>query len=387
MDTVSATASFYRYRLPLVRPLQLRDAAIEERTGLLVRIATTSGHAGWGEIAPLPGFSPESLEEALVQACTIATVIARRDLDSAGPRLTGLRRQESFYASVRFGLESALLNLHASRTAQPPAHLIEDAACDFVRVNALFTGTGTNVVAAAVAAAERGYIAIKLKVARESLQKEAQTVRELRAALPEAVEIRLDANRAWPFTDARDFVAAIGPDSVSYIEEPLTEPGRLPEFRLATGAAYAVDESLQEVGWRVLASLRDRGKDCLDFFPAFSHGHVIDAVLHASAWVIKPTLLGAPLEFYSSTAPNNGYSGPIVVSSSFESGLGLSMLANLAGAANRGRIPAGLDTQSWFQADTLAEGILNVNGTCDLVRAWQLASRPVMTALEEIAHV
>jgi O-succinylbenzoate synthase len=384
---MSATASFYRYRLPLVRPIELRTTVINERIGLLVRIATPSGHTGWGEIAPLPGYSPESLEEALVQACTIATVITRRDLDSADPRLTGLRRQESFYASVRFGLESALLNLHASRTGQPPAHLISDASCESVHVNALFTGTGKRVVDAAVAAVERGYVAIKLKVGRDSLTKEVKTVRELRAALPETVEIRLDANRAWPFEDAREFLAAIGSESVSYIEEPLTEPGRLPELRLATGAAYAVDESLQEVGWRVLASLRERGKDCLDHFPAFSHAHLIDAVLHASAWVVKPTLLGAPLEFYSATAPTNGYDGPIVISSSFESGLGLGMLANLAGAVNRGRIPAGLDTQSWFRGDALEEGIVNVDGTCDLARVWQLASRPVMTVLEEIAHV
>jgi len=383
----AASATFYRYRLPLRKPLQLRNTTIEEREGALVRIDSPSGYSGWGEIAPLPGFSPETLDKALAQAKSAVSDVARRNLDNGEPRLTGLRRQETFYPSVRFGLESALLDLLASRNARPPAGLVAGTPCDSIPVNALLSGTGKRVVNEAVAAAERGYVSIKLKVGRDLLRREAKTVRDLRAALPEAVEIRLDANRAWEFEDACEFISAAGPDSIAYIEEPLANPGQMHALRLATGVAYAVDETLQDIGWRVVSSLRDRGKDALDAFPTFSHARLVDACLHASAWVVKPTLLGAPLEFYSSAAPRDGYGGPIVISSSFESGLGLAMLANLAAAVNRATIPAGLDTQSWFEEDTLEEGLVNVNGTCDLSRAWQLASRPKMTVLEEIAHV
>ena len=383
----AATATFFRYRLPLRRPLQLRNTTIDARTGLLVRIVAASGNTGWGEIAPLPGFSPETLDEALEQARDVASVIVRRDLDTLEPRLTGLRRQDTFYASVRFGLESALLGVHAAKTGELPARLFAASPCDPVPVNALVTGTGKQVVDDAVELAERGYAAVKLKVGRGPIREESATVRDLRAALPATVEIRLDANRAWAFDDAREFFAAIKLGDISYIEEPLSEPGRLLELRRATGVAYAVDETLQEVGWRIVTSLRERGKDALDHLTGFSHAHVTDSILYASVWVVKPTLLGAPLEFYSSTAPTDGYGGRVVISSAFESGLGLAMLANLAAAVNRGRIPVGLDTQSWFQADTLEGGLVNVNGTCDLSRAWQLASRPAMSMLEEIAHV
>lgn len=388
MDTVSgASATFYRYRLPLRRPLPLRHETLHERSGVLVRLTTSSGTAGWGEIAPLPGFSNETPDEALFQALEVASVLVRRNLDDIDPRLSGLRRQELYHPSVRFGMESALLSIQAAHAGTYPARLLTDSDIERVSVNGLLIGVGAQVVNEAVAMAERGYVALKLKVGRAPIREEAATVRTLRAELPGAVAIRLDANRAWDFDDAREFIAAAGPESITYIEEPLNEPGRLAKLASVTGAAYAVDETLQQIGWRVVTSIRERGTNALDGFSAYSDAHLTDAALHASAWVVKPTLFGAPLEFYTASAPCHGYDGPLVISSAFESGLGLVMLANLAAVANSGRIPAGLDTQRWFEADTLEEDLLDVDGTCELQRAWSLASRPSLNLLEEIAHV
>lgn len=380
-------ATFYRYRLPLRRPLQLRDVTLDERTGILVCLRSPSGNVGWGEVAPLPGFSEESLEQALRQAGGVAATVVYRNLDDDEPRFTGLRRQDSFHSSVRFGMESALLSLRAANAGTHPARLLSDSPPDRIAVNALLTGTGKSVIDDAVKLAERGYIAVKLKVGRARLQDEAAIVRDLRAELPGTVAIRLDANRAWDFDDACDFSAGIQPDSIAYVEEPLADPGRLPELRAKTGIPYAVDETLQDIGWRVVSSLREHGKEELDLLPAYPQVHLVDAVLHATAWVVKPTLLGAPLEFYSSSAPSHGYGGPVVVSSSFETGMGLVSLANLAAAANHGSIPVGLDTQFWLADDTLEEDLIDVNGTCDVIRACRLAASPKLNVLEEIAHV
>ncbi len=380
-------AIFYRYCLPLRRPLQLRDVTLKERTGFLVCLRSPSGHAGWGEVAPLPGFSAESFEEALRQAGGVVATVVYRNLDDDEPRFTGLRRQDSFHPSVRFGMESALLSLRAANAGTHPAKLLNESPPDRIAVNALLTGTGKSVVDEAIRLAERGYAAVKLKVGHGPLRDEAATVRDLRAELPGAVAIRLDANRAWNFEDACEFSAAIDPETIAYIEEPLVDPGNLLEFHAKTGAPYAVDETLQDIGWRVASSVREHGKEQLDLLPAYPQVHLVDAALHATAWIVKPTLLGAPLEFYSSSAPSHGYGGPVVVSSSFETGMGLVSLANLAAAANHGSIPVGLDTQSWLADDTLEEELIDVNGTCDVIRACRLAASPKLSVLEEIAHV
>lgn len=383
----SASATIYRYRLPLTQPLALRGAMIQERTGALVRIQSASGVTGWGDIAPLPGFSIESFEDAVTQAVQVASVLVRRNLDNVDRRLIGLRRQDDYHPSVRFGLESALASLQAIHSDTIPARLLSDSPPARVHANALLMAPRHTVVDEALRLCERGYRAVKLKVGRDSLREEAAIVRDLLSNLEADVEIRLDANRAWNFEDARTFCAAVNPDRIRYIEEPLHNPARLPELARASGIHYAVDESLQQLGWRIAGSLREHGRDALDRYPAYPDTPLADAALHAAAWVVKPTLFGAPLEFFSAAAPCGGYGGPVVVSSSFESGLGLAMLAQLAAAANRDKIPLGLDTQRWFGTDTLEEDLLEVDGTCDLQRTWALALKPRADRLEEIAHV
>lgn len=60
------------------------------REGLFIRLKSETGRVGWGEVAPLPGFSKETLEEAL------------EDL---------IEGNDSFYPSVQWGLASAMLDL------------------------------------------------------------------------------------------------------------------------------------------------------------------------------------------------------------------------------------------------------------------------------------
>src|SRR5215210_9539023 len=57
----------YRYSLPFSQPLKLEGTTLYRREGLLLRLAGDDGSEGWGETAPLPGFSMESLVEAAAQ--------------------------------------------------------------------------------------------------------------------------------------------------------------------------------------------------------------------------------------------------------------------------------------------------------------------------------
>ena len=54
----------YRYTLPLKEPLTLRGETFAEREGLLLRVESDTGAHGWGEAAPLPGFSTENCDQA-----------------------------------------------------------------------------------------------------------------------------------------------------------------------------------------------------------------------------------------------------------------------------------------------------------------------------------
>ena len=50
--------NLYRYSIPVDSQLILRGRFLKRREGLIVRVACSRD--GWGEIAPLPGFSEET---------------------------------------------------------------------------------------------------------------------------------------------------------------------------------------------------------------------------------------------------------------------------------------------------------------------------------------
>ena len=84
------TLALYRYQLPFTQPLTFHGKVEVAREGLLVRIGD-----GWGEIAPLPGFSRESLAEAQTESLACLAQLARGQ--TMAPRLP----------SVQFGLDCA----------------------------------------------------------------------------------------------------------------------------------------------------------------------------------------------------------------------------------------------------------------------------------------
>ncbi len=61
------TATLYRYSVPMEAGVILRHQRLKSRDGLLVKLQQGE-LSGWGEIAPLPEFSQETLDQAQVAA-------------------------------------------------------------------------------------------------------------------------------------------------------------------------------------------------------------------------------------------------------------------------------------------------------------------------------
>ncbi|MCA9170907.1 MAG: hypothetical protein KDB23_24700, partial [Planctomycetales bacterium] len=161
-----APTRLFRYTVPLRQPLKLRHTTLSTRTGLLL-LQTTKDGDGWGEAAPLPGFSRESIDEVIAAA-------------RAG--------QWSRYASLQFAYKSLLR----------PTHPVS------IPLNALLTDGDLPLNAAHAPQLpvldSWPHRAVKLKVGRAGmLEQEIQLVRKVRQQLRADQTLRLDANRAWSF--------------------------------------------------------------------------------------------------------------------------------------------------------------------------------------------
>lgn len=359
-----ARADIFRYDLPLVRPLRLKPQTLTSRSGFLIRLVSDTDHIGWGEAAPLPGFSTESDEAVVSELKDLKRLLPGRDLP---PDLTALTGQFHEWPtsrwwtnSVHCALEMAALNLVAAEQAQPLAKLLSERFLETVHLNGLIIDT-EGVTEAARVLRRDGCRAIKLKVGNSSIETDIERTRNAFHELGSSTTLRLDANRAWSFEDACRFAEGIADCEIEYLEEPLANYEQLREFSERTGLAVALDESIINATPDILTS---------------------DS--HVRAVILKPTLLGGFDRTAGWARKAKELDIKIVISSCFESSVGIAALIQLAAAFNTFNTPVGLDTLTWLEHDLLIEPIDHAHGRIRIGQLTRVASQVNESKLEEI---
>ena len=147
MNIVSARS--YQYSIELCMPLFLRGKEVNSREGLILHLRSDQDAEGFGEVAPLPEFSKETLAESRNQIRSfknqLCTEIVPKKIcklnGSFGEWLNGF----GLNSSVRFGIESAVLNIIANSKWSSLAKMISKNPHSKVRVAGLLQGTEEEV--------------------------------------------------------------------------------------------------------------------------------------------------------------------------------------------------------------------------------------------------
>lgn len=167
---------------------------------------------------------------------------------------------------------------------------------------------------------------VKLKVGRQSVEEDQQWISALLSKHPE-LTLRLDANRLWSPSQAQQFWEWAQKLPIEYIEDPVANPADLD--RLST-VPVALDELLEP--------------------SLITHPNV-------RAVVIKPSLCGDMTNALIEIARKN--QRKVVLSSAFETSVGLSRIAALADKA----VAHGLGTIDWFEQHLVKQPATIVDGS------------------------
>ncbi|NNF56972.1 MAG: o-succinylbenzoate synthase [Rhodothermaceae bacterium] len=340
-------ADLFRYRLPLVEPLRFAFGTLAHRAGVLLCLTAEDGTEGWGEAAPLPGYSPDTLDDVLAEAPPLL-----RRYREGDARLDGFvasfertfrrpkgRGRQLYPPSLRHAEAAALTDLGArlqgTSLDRALAELIDPqrpaTPTSQVAVQALLVGTDEEVSAQARAAREAGYRAAKLKVGQQVVAADAARVCAVADDLGPEVLLRLDANQAWTAEQAADFAQQVRGLPIAFVEEPLREPEPAALRALQhAGLPIALDESVD-------------GRTPV---------HTLRRLRFVDAIVLKPSL-GRGLAFLHTWHLAVGVPMAFVVSSAFESGVGTRHSIALAAALGGG--PAGLDPYRRLADDVQTE--------------------------------
>ncbi|WP_434998343.1 o-succinylbenzoate synthase [Pectobacterium brasiliense] len=297
--------TLYRYSVPMEAGVVLRNQRLKTRDGLIVRLQDGE-RLGWGEIAPLPEFSVETLAEAESAA-----------LEQLKSWAAGAAFSDDLPPSVAFGLSCAQAELD-QRLPQ---------TADY-RKAPLCSGDPDELFD--MLQAMPGEKVAKIKVGLYEAVRDGMIVNVLLEALPD-LKLRLDANRSWTRTKADGFARYVAPSlrsRIAFLEEPCKTREESREFARETGISIAWDESVRDADFRV------------------------EAEPGVSAIVIKPTLVGSLARCQQLVQETHQVGLTAVISSSIESSLGLTQLARLAHWLTPDTIP-GLDTLDLMQAQVI----------------------------------
>ncbi|RME28476.1 MAG: o-succinylbenzoate synthase, partial [Candidatus Zixiibacteriota bacterium] len=320
--------------LPLTSPLRFRNIVCRSRDGFLLRLETDSGTVGWGEAAPLPGFSRESLTETESALQQLTKSLHKLSVDPNQPLieiLHALPVSGKELPSTRFAAEQAIATLAVQSSRRQLRERLSETPNRSVPVNGLLAGTPEQMRERVAALLEAGYRTVKMKVGRGDLDKEVSLVREIRSLLPATIRLRLDANRAWSFDEAVRFCESIRDVDIDYIEEPVSDSSRLVALAAQTNIPVALDETL----------------------PALSAAE-LERFRGVSAVVLKPTMLGGITRTLAFVRAAEKIGARVVISSTFDTGLTVATLAELAAAVCDEQTACGLDTLHWLADDILS---------------------------------
>ncbi|MYA74308.1 MAG: o-succinylbenzoate synthase [Acidimicrobiaceae bacterium] len=338
------TTELRDYRLALASPLVTAHGVHEYRDGVLFAISD-GVHVGWGEAAPLPGWSRESCDDCRRGLESVAPRLSECD-SVDDPRLTEILAELETHPHARAAIAGASLDLAAQSDGVSLGSLLNgrfgsvprEALPHSVSVNGLISDLQPERVAAAAAElASEGISAVKLKVAATDSNTDVARVAATRSAIGDDIELRLDANGGWDIETAVDTLRRMADYDITFCEEPTAGIDGIAVVGAAGVVPVAVDESAVTVG-DIAAALKT------------------DAI---RVVIVKPQALGGSDLAMAALAMAEETGAGAVVTSMIDSAVGVAHAAHFA-AAVLPEVAHGLATSTLLAEDTAPR--LNLEG-------------------------
>ena len=325
-----------RYSLPLKSKIVFPTTVMTHRQGILICVVSENGCIGYGDAAPLPGFSKEGVADVVEEVDRIRRKIIGQTYNSAESILTGMGALVTL-PSLRFALEVALLSALAAEKDIFWPNLIAEMIGSDLKSRGI---RKCHLVSRGEQLDETPLDSVKIKVGGRPVAEDWLRVKEYRRKLGPEAAIRLDANRAWTLDEAREFDRLAAELDIEFLEEPLSSSIDYDVYSEYNAIPIGLDESLSH-----------------DADPP---------VQHASVLILKPTLLGgvgACLNWFERCRISDC---EIVLSSSFESSVGMLGVLGLSWILGSESKAAGVDTLKYFQSDVLTDNLNDCSNYGDL---------------------
>jgi O-succinylbenzoate synthase len=269
---------FQLYQCPFQPPLQTSHGCWRVREGIIVQLTAAAGRVGWGEIAPLPWFGSETLEQALCFCQQLPPQIAATTIFSIPSELP----------ACQFGFESAWESV-------TDRHNPLDKSADALTYCGLLP-TGQTALEAWPSLWEQGYHTFKWKIGVTEPTQELEQFKALVQALPPTAKLRLDANGGLNWETTAQWLTVcdqVITPQVEFLEQPLAVAHfeAMVQLNQIYQTPLALDESVATLpqlsdgyqrGWRGIFVIKPAIAGSPQRLRQFCQQHSIDVVFSSA---------------------------------------------------------------------------------------------------------
>ena len=213
----------HRFSAPLKHPFVTALRSVDHLEDIIVEIETENGYVGYGEGAPTPQITGETIGSIEAAVAFLAPLLKGRDIvASFDTILETLHHSIKHNTTAKSALESALYDLRSQAMGLPLYRMLGGTKQHFQTDITISLNPIEEMVRDALEAVAQGYRTLKIK-GGEDPERDTERILAIRDSLPGEITLRLDANQGWTPQESVRLLQAIEKRGVlaECIEQPV----------------------------------------------------------------------------------------------------------------------------------------------------------------------
>jgi o-succinylbenzoate synthase len=238
-------ASYYRHRLKFRFEAGTSRGILREKDSWFI-VLSCNGKVGIGECSPIPGLSPENIDEVEPKLESLCDVLSQLNNPPELRNLVEELHLETF-PSIRFGLETALLDLCLGGKRKICRNEFFNQEKPIPINGLIWMGNEKYMQEQIEAKLKDGYSCIKMKIGAIDFDTELKILKNIRSKYDaNTVCLRVDANGAFSAKEALDKLNQLAEFNLHSIEQPIKagQIGEMTELCSKSPIPIALDEEL-----------------------------------------------------------------------------------------------------------------------------------------------
>ena len=209
-------------KAPLKNPFITSLRRVDALEDLVVIVECDNGSVGYGEGAPTPVITGETMGSMIATIEYIKPHLIGKEIEDFDTLLGVVHNLILKNTTAKSALEIALYDLRAKSRKQPLYQMLGGTQTHFKTDITISMGEIEKMIADSLDAVNLGYDTLKIKIGDDP-QKDVERVKAIHNALDKNIKLRLDANQGWTAKESVSLLHALEKENIiaEFIEQPV----------------------------------------------------------------------------------------------------------------------------------------------------------------------